>query len=481
MTNLRPTVERLAVTRDEFYALADALHDRREFVLLDSTLVEPRQGQVSLFAFEPFAMLASHGNGSTWRELHGETRSEGSFFAQLERRLAQYTVEPPPGLEQPFCAGAIGYLGYELGRELEKLPSCIRSSGAPAGLVGFYNFCVTFHHQTQTCTLVHVELEADGAPGLDYVREILRHASRAPARTWSAHGGVSIEFRSNLSRDAYERAVRSIKGYIAAGDVYQVNMTQRFAARLHGREPWQIYRELARVNPAPFAAYLGFGEVQVLSSSPERFLRLLDRHVETRPIKGTIRRGDSPEEDERNRRWLWNSSKNRAELAMIVDLMRNDLGRVCEIGSVRVTGYPELESYASLHHLVATITGRLKQGVGMVDVLRAMFPGGSITGAPKIRSMEIITELEGVERGVYTGSIGYLGFDGRADLNVAIRTIAVVDGEAFVHAGGGVILDSVEQDEYEESLLKARNLLRALAGERRSESSVEHPSALARP
>lgn len=217
----------------------------------------------------------------------------------------------------------------------------------------------------------------------------------------------------------------------------------------------------------------------MVSSSPERFLSLNGRRVEARPIKGTIRRGTTPEEDEHNRTELFRSTKNRAELAMIVDLLRNDIGRVCMPGSVSVGSFPELESYASVHHLVTTITGDLEEGRTTVDLLKATFPGGSITGAPKIRAMEIIDELESVARGVYTGSIGYIGFDGRLDLNIAIRTAIVKDRRVYIHAGGGIVADSDEFDEYEEFLLKASKLLQAVGANIPSVGTPCHKTAIA--
>jgi para-aminobenzoate synthetase component 1 len=225
------------------------------------------------------------------------------------------------------------------------------------------------------------------------------------------------------------------------------------------------------VNPAPFSAYLSFEGVEVLSSSPERFLHVEGRRVETRPIKGTAPRGATVDLDRASAEWLLASSKNRAELAMIIDLMRSDLGRVCETGSITVDRFPELESYASVHQLVATVRARLRRDRSIYDLLRAAFPGGSITGAPKIRAMQIIDELERARRGVYTGSIGYLGFDGTADLNIAIRTIVVANGMAHAHGGGGIVIDSDDETEYEESLLKVRNLLRALGVEREEQGA----------
>jgi aminodeoxychorismate synthase component I len=240
-----------------------------------------------------------------------------------------------------------------------------------------------------------------------------------------------------------------------------VNLSQRFATPYAG-DPLPLYYRLRETSPAPFAAFLRFDDVAVLSSSPERFLRIDGRHVQTRPIKGTRPRGGTPEQDRQLARDLWNSPKDRAELVMIVDLERNDLGRVCEYGTVEVTELVQMEAHPTVFHLVATIEGRLRSGASAADCLRACFPGGSITGAPKIRAMEIIEELEPSRRGIYTGAIGYIGWNGQADLNIAIRTMVQARGRLTFHVGGGIVADSVPEAEYQETLDKAQGMLRAL-------------------
>ncbi len=276
-------------------------------------------------------------------------------------------------------------------------------------------------------------------------------------------GAGSDEFliTGHFDRASYRRAVQQCKDYIAAGDIFEVNMTQRFACPI-SVTPWQLYCRLRRINPAPFAAYLNFPELTVASASPERFLQVRGRQVETRPIKGTRRRGRNPFEDACLRQELVSSEKDRAELVMIVDLERNDLGRVCSFGSVHVPELICLEEYPTVWHLVSTVRGTLENGKDVGDLLKASFPGGSITGAPKIRAMEIIEELEPVKRGVYTGSIGYLGFDGGCDLNIVIRTFVIKDQVAYFHAGGAVVADSDPDAEYWETIHKARALMQAL-------------------
>jgi para-aminobenzoate synthetase component 1 len=269
---------------------------------------------------------------------------------------------------------------------------------------------------------------------------------------------------SNFTREAYLKAVARIREYIINGDVYQVNLSQRFSFSLGG-DPYLLFRRLFALNPAPFYAYLNCRDFVIFSTSMERFLCRRGAYLETRPIKGTRPRGRTPEEDEVHRRELAASLKDDAELSMIVDLLRNDLGKVCLPRTVRVTEHKRLEAYQNVYHLVSIITGALREGVSHVDILRATFPGGSITGCPKIRAMEIIDELEPQVRHVYCGAIGYLGLHRNMDLNVAIRTAIAADGRGHFSVGGGVVYDSDEEAEYEETLHKGRTLFRLIEGE----------------
>ncbi len=266
---------------------------------------------------------------------------------------------------------------------------------------------------------------------------------------------------SNFTKPEYLAAIARIKDYIRAGDVYQVNLSQRFEAPLPCR-PYSLYRRLRKLSPAPFAAYLNCGNLQVAGSSPERFLRIRNGRIETRPIKGTRPRGGPPDEDARLRAELLASEKDRAELLMIVDVERNDLGRICEVGSIRVDEIFRLETHPTVHHLVAAVSGKVRPGSDVIDCIRSMFPGGSITGAPKIRAMQIIDEIETRPRHLYTGAVGYLGFDGNCDLNIAIRTIYCLGDRAYFHAGGGIVWDSDPEAEYQETLDKARAMRAAL-------------------
>jgi para-aminobenzoate synthetase component 1 len=268
--------------------------------------------------------------------------------------------------------------------------------------------------------------------------------------------------KGNFTHQEYVKAVEKARQYIIAGDIFEVNLSQRFEAEL-SITPYDLYRRLRQINPAPFACYLGFDEVSVVSASPERFLRLRGDWVETRPIKGTRPRGRTPQEDDELANELLNSPKDRAENIMIVDLERNDLGRVCRYGTVKVTELTILEVFPTIFHLTSTVIGRLREGKNGIDLLRATFPGGSITGAPKVRAMEIIDELEPTRRSVYTGSIGYLGFNGDLDLNIAIRTFLVKERKAYFQVGGAVVYDSEPESEYQETLDKARALVDTLS------------------
>lgn len=413
------------ITTGSFYELADACSSQPGFALLDSRSGDPALARYSFFSFAPYA------NART--------------LSRLEQLLSQYKGD---------AGGAIGYFAYELGRRFEILPAtAVDELGLSDCNFNLYNF--TFVHDKEKDQVFLRHFDVDGGLAVD---EVLRRSRCASLVASGAAGRIQADF----TREAYLAALRRIREYIYAGDIYQVNMTQRFKAKLNGLHPWAIYKRLMDVNPAPFAAYLNCGDHLVACSSPERFLKLEGRKIETRPIKGTVRRGGTPQQDQANRDWLLHSEKNLAELAMIVDLLRNDIGRVCTPGTVQVKAFPEIESYASVHHLVATITGELDEDKSLIDLIQATFPGGSITGVPKIRAMEIIDELEPVTRGIYTGSIGYIGFNGIADLNIAIRTIIIKDDIAYIHAGGGITADSDEQEEYEESLLKASRLFAAL-------------------
>ncbi|MDP3061985.1 MAG: aminodeoxychorismate synthase component I [Chloroflexota bacterium] len=307
-------------------------------------------------------------------------------------------------------------------------------------------------------------LRGRGGQGVSVTRSeclAARLSTQSDDTQLAAPVAARVALTSNFTRQEYLRAVQRVRQYIIAGDIFQANLSQRFVADLPVA-PYELFRRLRWVNPAPFAAYLGFDGVTVASASPERFLRVRGDRVETRPIKGTRPRGKTPQEDEALATELLASEKDRAENVMIVDLERNDLGRVCRFGTVKVTELCALERFPTVLHLTSTVEGQLRPGATRIDLLKATFPGGSITGAPKVRAMEIIEELEPTRRSVYTGSIGYMSFGGEMDLNIAIRTLLMVDGRAYFQVGGGIVYDSNPEAEYQETLDKARGLVQAL-------------------
>ncbi len=367
-------------------------------------------------------------------------------FAALSDEL---TARRNSSAESFPIGAAIGYFGYDLRNYLERLPvNATDDVGLPRCWFGFYDNLLVFDHAA------HRVFEIGHDDGTR--RAIKRPQTEIPARH---HSGRRL--RSNFTRDSYRSGILRARQYIEAGDVYQVNLSQRFQCEVNASAT-DVYRALREATPAPYGAYLDIGQAQILSASPECFLNIRHRHVVTRPIKGTRPRGVTPQDDARIASELLVSPKDNAELVMITDLERNDLGRVCQFGSVRVSELVRIETFATVHHLVSTIEGILRDAVSHVDCVRACFPGGSVTGAPKIRAMEIIDELEPHARGVYTGAIGYLGFNGLTHLNIAIRTVVYQDGRLTFHSGSGIVADSEPDAEYDETLVKARGILNAI-------------------
>ena len=412
----------------------------------------------------------------------GVTHADDDPFEVLRVTLSRYRSDTIPDLP-PFQGGAAGYLAYDLNAQLEAVPlSPLDDLRLPDLCVGIYDWVIAWDHESGDAWLVstgHPEVgparARRGAARADAVEERLSNnvgdwtsagnlhpALHGDERGFAIHAvpGASDVF-STFSRADYLRAVARTRDYILAGDIFQANISQRLE-RSFERHPFSLYRALARLNPAPFASYFQAGPATVVSASPERFLRLVDGQVETRPIKGTCARGRTSEEDARLARALLDSVKDRAENVMIVDVLRNDLSKVCDDHTVLTPELCAMETYETVRHLVSTVVGRLRPGLEAVDLMQATFPGGSITGAPKIRAMEIIAELEPTRRGVYTGAIGYIGFDGTMDTSIAIRTFVVSAGKATFQVGGGIVADSDPELEYLETLAKAGGLLSAL-------------------
>ncbi len=384
---------------------------------------------------------------------------------EVLRRLLDHCRIPSPDMPMPVVAGLFGYFSYDLKDQLEKLP---RTSMDDLGLPHIFlsapgALLVHDRHENITRLCIPLREKMDVMEVRKAFFNILKTADGEDPSGQTVADGVSTALRSNFSREAYMDAVEAVREYIAQGHVYQVNLSQRFQADFSGNS-WRLFRALFEQNPAPFFAYVQTGDHQIVSTSPERFLQQTGRHVETRPIKGTAPRGGTPEEDEKLRETLVQSRKDDAELSMIVDLLRNDLGKVCEGGSVRVTQHKRVEAYQNVYHLVSIVEGELASGQGSVDLLRAAFPGGSITGCPKIRAMEIIDELESHRRHVYTGSIGYISFHDTMDLSIAIRTATVAGGQILFSVGGGIVIDSNPASEYNETLHKGKTLMDLWAG-----------------
>jgi len=431
--------------------------------LLESSLEQHDLGRFSFIGSTPFLTIKSLKNRV---EVSGDESSviDANPFDIARDYLRKFSFQFECG-DIPFIGGAVGYFGYGLRQFIEKLPNHNSDDlNLPDMMLNFYDSVIIFDHQQKRCMISTIPNLRSRSDTLSYEQMIQKIGHNTEDQTKTKTNGVKLHASS--SRASYINAVRKAKDYISAGDIFQANLSQRFEIDL-GSEPLQLYSRLRAINPAPFSAYLDFGQFQIISSSPERFLKIKSGTVETRPIKGTRPRVDDPVENIRHANELLENEKDRAENLMIVDLLRNDLGKVCEYGSVNVQALFELEICPTLFHLASTVTGKMRRGMQCIDVLKACFPGGSITGAPKIRAMEIIDELEPVNRGVYTGSMGYIGFNGNMDTNIAIRTIITKSKKAYFHAGSGIVADSDPEAEYIETLHKSRALMQALDAELR--------------
>ena len=477
LPDFSPLVEELPATlraEDIFARMCRLPH----CLFLDSALGDPLLGRYSFLAADPFDYIEIAADAAD-----GEIAADAADgLARLAKLISRFRVPSLVGLP-PFQGGAAGVFGYELGRSLEELPRpAFDEFQFPAMAVGLYDLVVAMDHVDNRAWII-----SQGLPETDPPRRRQRAARRvAQMQEWLAAqctdtaveppGFPSVDIdslapefpvpgpdglMSNFSAEGYLRAVGRIIEYIHAGDVFQVNLSQRLLFPADRDTP-ALYLRLRNCNPAPFAGYFDLGKFQIASASPERFLQVRGDKVETRPIKGTRQRVDCPQTDRRSERELRQSEKDTAENVMIVDLLRNDLSRVCRPESVEVSQLCEVERYEHVLHLVSAVCGRLRRECSPLDLVRASFPGGSITGAPKPRAMEIIAELEPTARGAYCGSLGYLGFDGSMDLNILIRTITAGRGWWQAPVGGGIVAQSDPQQEYEETWHKAEGLLRAL-------------------
>ncbi|RUR33974.1 aminodeoxychorismate synthase component I [Vreelandella andesensis] len=429
------------------------LRKRHGAVLLDSGRPSAN-GRYDIISSDPLATLEVMPNGQTHftsAQLELPAALAGDMTAQQ-----QWMLEQLPNADNtsdlPFLGGLIGYWSYDLGRNHLAIPSRQPSvTNLPLARLGLYDWCITFDHEMQTAWLI---------ASTSRQQQVLKWLTRSPA-SFEKDFQLSSPFQAELSQADYTERFNAVQRYIRAGDCYQINLAQRFTARYEGDE-WQAYLRLRKATPTPFSGFMAWENQAVLSLSPERFIQCRDGQVETRPIKGTRPRGGSPEEDIALAEQLLSSTKDRAENVMIVDLLRNDLGRVCAPGSIRVPQLCQLESYPNVHHLVSVVQGQLATHHSPLSLLTAAFPGGSITGAPKIRAMQIIDELEPCQRSVYCGSLGYIDKRGSMDTSIAIRTMVADAGRLHVWGGGGLVADSKADEEYTETLDKICHLISAL-------------------
>ena len=386
--------------------------------------------------------------------LNGES-SGGDPFALLRNEL---DVQAEPIADIPFAGGALGYWGYDLMGLGSVIPEADRNTGLlPDMAIGIYDWALVLDHQQHTARLVSHQRYAETAHLLPQILIRLQSKPALPPDDFRVHGKIT----SNFTPDSYASTFASVQNYLKSGDCYQINLAQRFSAAASG-DALGAYLTLRSLSPAPYSAFLNLPQVKILCASPECFLRVQNGRVETKPIKGTRPRSSDAKQDSQLAEELRNHPKDRAENLMIVDLMRNDLGKSCTPGSVRVPKLFEVESYANVHHLVSTVEGKLAEGRDALDVLRDCFPGGSVTGAPKLRAMQIIEQLEPHRRGIYCGAIGYVGFDGNMDSNIVIRTLVYANNEVRCWAGGGIVADSEVTAEYQETLDKASAMLKLL-------------------
>ena len=425
--------------------------DEKDTILLDSSKEDKNLSKYSFIGINPFLRFEVKNE----KAYINDNIIEGEPFKVLENLIYEYKNDIQDII--PFLSGAIGYISYDAGRLLEELPNTSKEDfNIPDMRFIFYKNIIIF----------------DLINDKKYITDLDGNIENIESILTVIHNGEKINdeivcekseniFYSNFIKEDYKKAVTRLKEYIVSGDVYIANMTQRFWC-YNEDDSFNIYKKLRSINKAPFSAYLNFEDFQIISSSPERFIQVFNNKAHTRPIKGTRPRGHNAEADEKNKLELINSEKDKAELLMVVDLERNDFSKVCKPHTVKVTENFKLEEYATVFHLVSTVEGELKNDVSSVRCIKECFPGGSITGTPKIRAMEIIEELEGIKRNIYTGSTGYFDFRGNCDFNIVIRTIIKKDNKAFFGVGGGITYDSIEEDEYNETLDKARALMRVL-------------------
>ena len=440
--------------------LYDKFADEAWSVFLDSNQPNSIHGRYDIISSRPKVRITSQNQINQIYSYSENLTIPGNPFTILKEYLPLQNNGEDKIEGLPFVGGALGYFSYDLGRTIEKIPNFAKDDlQLPDMKVGIYSWAIIVDHAKKKTKLVGDKTDLRmRREWNDLLKFILDKPSSKNKRE---EFNVLSEVDSNMTESYYTNAFEKIKTYIKEGDCYQVNLAQRFNAKVEG-DPWLAYCMLREINPSPFSAYLNYSDFQILSNSPERFLSVKNGSIQTKPIKGTRPRSEKKAKDKELLQELAASIKDQAENVMIVDLLRNDISKNCALGSVKVPKLFDIESFPNVHHMVSTITGKLEENRSVVDLLRGCFPGGSITGAPKLRSMEIIEELEPHRRGIYCGSIGYISNDGTMDTNIAIRTILHWQQKMYFYAGGGIVYDSKVNSEYQETFDKAAAILRVL-------------------
>ncbi|MFJ5249185.1 aminodeoxychorismate synthase component 1 [Serratia liquefaciens] len=448
MSATAPNLKSLPYTPTTLLELFAPLAQQPWAMLLHSGFAEHSHNRFDILVAAPKVTLTTRGQITEICRGMEEHQSQEDPFQLLQQQLEQQNQHPAANTDLPFQGGALGLFGYDLGRRVEKLPQMAQADiTLPDMAVGIYDWALIADHHKKTLTLLSYE-------DVEQRWQWLCSQQSEPQQDFT----LTSRWQANMTRQQYGEKFQRIQQYLRSGDCYQINLAQRFSADYQGDE-WQAFQQLSASNRAPFSAFLRLPDNAVLSVSPERFLWLENQQIQTRPIKGTLPRLADAEQDAQQAQRLANSAKDRAENLMIVDLLRNDIGRVAEPGSVKVPELFVVEPFPAVHHLVSTITALLPERTPATELLRACFPGGSITGAPKVRAMEIIEELEPQRRNAYCGSIGYISACGTMDTNITIRTLFTESGRIYCSAGGGIVADSQEQAEYQETFDKVGRIL----------------------
>lgn len=425
-------------------------------IFLDSQKNKEKLGRYSIIASNPMIKIKSKDGKVQIFENAIWKQEDSKSFKVLELLMKKYKIQNTSNL--PFVGGALGYLSYDLLEEIENIKlDQIDDVNIPDMFFGIYNEAIIIDNLEENIFIVVQNFKEN-------TNEILENLEKKVLEkkvVLNIFYNNEVKFKVNMKKDEYFNSIEKVKENIENGNVYQINFTQRFQCKLN-KSPYTLFKKLRETNKAPFGAYLDFNEFSIVSSSPERFIRVQDGKIDTRPIKGTIKRGENEQEDIENENILRNSKKDQSELLMIVDLERNDIGRISKAGSVKVDDLFTIEKYATVFQQVANVEGVLKGNLGIEKILNSTFPGGSITGAPKLSAMKLIGNLEKTKRNIYTGSIGYISFDGNIDLSIVIRTILCKNEMAYYQVGGGIVWDSHIQSEYDESLIKGKALKEAL-------------------